>query len=690
MKYELFGLAAIAAVLFSMSSVNAHVGDHSTELRIWQDADGLFEFEADFALWQDDRVLFCRPDGGLFWMPEERLSSADREWVSGRMQEVTAHDIKAPVQVPVYTFVLPSRSRSEIPIAFAFLAGLAAVSVFGRFACRQTSRRSIASVAMMLVLGSFTMVSSGNEFKAVPPIQKHFEAFKDKLEFRSDDDYFYVGGNGFPDHPMMVGIRNWQQQVPLPQPYTGKNAWRIPLNPKVADKPISAKNALFSGAIAVAVNGVPIFNALNNRGEDAYLIGELDEHGGHCGKGDDYHYHAAPAHLEKIVGKGNPIAYALDGFAIYSYTDASGKEPKDLDEYNGRMEKEGYRYYSTRKYPYINGGLRGEVTIRNDRVEPQPRDTPIRPSGRPLRGAKITDFVREEDKKTYTVKYELQGKTHSVRYTMNREGNYTFVFTDGDGKSTTETYTRREPKEGKERKEGKDQKKDGKEKKDRDAPPKSEDPTPTVTQSTNTAKKADPASKFVLTSPAFENGGKFPVEYTGDGEGVSPPLAWSGAPDRTKFYAVQLWHKPNPNGTEVKSYWVIYNIPATITKLEKNSKGVGKAGYNGKDRTDYDPMKSKGPGTKEYNITIYALSAEPKFGSTRVNRADLLAAIKDITLAESTISYKYDRTGKTDGKDEQPEGKKKKDRPSEPEGKKPETASEGETLPIPRLKGNDR
>lgn len=75
---------------------------------------------------------------------------------------------------------------------------------------------------------------------------------------------------------MLVGIRSWQQQVPVAQPYTGSNAWQIPLKPRLADRPVSAKNNLYRGAIALAVNGVPIFNALNNRDEDALLAGELD------------------------------------------------------------------------------------------------------------------------------------------------------------------------------------------------------------------------------------------------------------------------------------------------------------------------------------------------------------------------------------------------------------------------------
>jgi hypothetical protein len=280
----------------------------------------------------------------------------------------------------------------------------------------------------------------------VKQLQTLFEHFtKEGVAVRTDDDFLYIESNAFPAHKMMIGITAWQQQVPLPQPYTGKNAWRVPLRPVVAAKPISAKTQLYRGAIAVAVDGVPIFNALNNRGEDAFLAGELDEFGGHCGRGDDYHYHIAPVHLEKVVGRGNPIGYALDGFALYGLTDAEGKEPTGLDEFNGRYEKDGsYRYYSSKKYPYVNGGMRGEVSVRGDQIEPQPKDAPVRPAGEPLRGAKITEFIRDDPNKTYTIKYEVGGITRFVRYTIQKDNKYTFVYGDGKGGERTETFQRRE------------------------------------------------------------------------------------------------------------------------------------------------------------------------------------------------------------------------------------------------------
>lgn len=48
---------------------------------------------------------------------------------------------------------------------------------------------------------------------------------------------------------------------------------------------------MFCGVIVLVVNGVFIFNVLNNCGEDVYLVGELDDFGGHVGCVDDYYYY---------------------------------------------------------------------------------------------------------------------------------------------------------------------------------------------------------------------------------------------------------------------------------------------------------------------------------------------------------------------------------------------------------------
>ncbi len=218
------------------------------------------------------------------------------------------------------------------------------------------------------------------------PSVEAFQAFAKTVSARVDGPHLVVESNGLPAHEMMVGIRAWQQQVPLPQPFVGQNAWRLPLNRQPADKPISVLSEPLRGAIALAVNGVPIFCALNNRAEDTYLAGELDNWGGHCGRGDDYHYHIAPVHLESQVGVGNPIAFALDGYPILGLTEADGSAPADLNPFNGHTHDGHFHYHASKTFPYINGGLHGVVTMRGDQIE-QPRDSPVRPGQPPLPGA---------------------------------------------------------------------------------------------------------------------------------------------------------------------------------------------------------------------------------------------------------------------------------------------------------------
>ncbi|GAA5166831.1 hypothetical protein GCM10025770_24500 [Viridibacterium curvum] len=270
-----------------------------------------------------------------------------------------------------------------------------------------------------------------------------------------DADFFYVASNGMPDHRMMVGITAWQQQVPLPQPYSGANAWRIPLRPVVAAQPLSARQHFFRGAIAIAANGVPIFNPIKNDGRtDTYLAGELDEFGGHAGRADDYHYHIAPTHLQAQVGHDKPVAYALDGYPIYGYTEPDGSVPGALDAFNGHETAAlGYHYHASRTYPYLNGGFHGEVVERDGQVDPQPRALGVRPALPPWRGARVVDF-KALDASHYNLIVEVAGQRHQVNYTLNADGSVRFDFIGSDGPMRSETYSVRQsgangsPREG--------------------------------------------------------------------------------------------------------------------------------------------------------------------------------------------------------------------------------------------------
>jgi phosphatidylethanolamine-binding protein (PEBP) family uncharacterized protein len=474
-----------------------------------------------------------------------------------------------------------------------------------------------------------------------------FEAFAPRVSVRWNERFLFIEGNGLPAHPMMIGITAWQQQVPLPQNYTATNAWQIPLVPVPAREPASVKNRFLRGAIAIAANGIPIFNPQNNRGELSAEIGELDQWGGHCGRADDYHYHAAPLHLQETLGPRLPIAFALDGYPIHGLTEPDGSVPAGLDAFNGHTTPElGYHYHASKKYPYVNGGFHGEVVERDGQVDPQPRANPVRPGLPPLRGAKITGF-ETKDLNSYRLTYDLNGEPRGVSYTIQADGTLQFEFQNGRDGTAKETYAPRgdgRPGPAGERRGG-----------DRPGPPRREGAGPARRDGARADAPASaasaigmdamkkPSASFVLTSPEVADGGTLPLEYTGDGGGATLPLSWKGAPAGTQSYALVMDHLAP--GNVVKSYWVMWDIPASTTNLPKNVRGVGQLGASFKGAPGYEAPHSQGPGAKTYVLTVYALSAPPQIAQTprEVTREVLLTTIKDRVLASASLRVVYSR-----------------------------------------------
>jgi hypothetical protein len=336
---------------------------------------------------------------------------------------------------------LPTLARLLATLGFAVAAEAHLPPIDAKLRDRFEDTASVARAPRFVLTSTYLAAAPG----AAPLIATPFQAFTRNVSVRWDDTFLYVEAKSLPDHPLMTGIKSWQQQVPIPQTYAGANAWRIPLNPVPAKEPLSAKTHFMRGAIALAANGVPIFNALNNRGDDAKAFGELDAFGGHCGKGDDYHYHDAPVFLEKQLGKGKPIAVALDGYPIHGFGEPDGAAVGPLDDFGGHETKAlGYHYHAQKKYPYINGGFHGEVKEVDGQVDPQPSASHVRREGSaysqsPLRGALIKDFTSDGQK--FALHYTLNGKALSVRYTLNADKTWTFVYSKPDGSTVTETYT---------------------------------------------------------------------------------------------------------------------------------------------------------------------------------------------------------------------------------------------------------
>jgi len=312
------------------------------------------------------------------------------------------------------------------------------------FHLSEVDRRRFLQIASLATgVGLLSSLAEPSASAALPTTKlPGFSAFAKSVKVLKSDKYYLIESDGIPAHQMMVGIKSWQQQVPTVQPYSGTNAWSIPITPALASTPMSAKDHFLRGAIAIAVNGIPIFNALNNRGDDALLAGELDNWGGHCGRADDYHYHVAPTHLQSVVGAKAPIAYALDGFPIYGEKEADGKKVVGLDAFNGHFDlKKNYHYHATKTYPYINGGFKGVVTEIEGQVDPQSLTKAFRPAGEPLRGAVITGFNRVSTD-TFDLTYSLNGSEGHVKYTASLS-QVSMQFIDPTGTTHSEVYARK-------------------------------------------------------------------------------------------------------------------------------------------------------------------------------------------------------------------------------------------------------
>ncbi|RBW46434.1 PEBP family protein [Psychromonas sp. B3M02] len=153
-------------------------------------------------------------------------------------------------------------------------------------------------------------------------------------------------------------------------------------------------------------------------------------------------------------------------------------------------------------------------------------------------------------------------------------------------------------------------------------------------------------SNFTISSTVMQDGGTLPKIYTCDGESINPPISWQGAPEGTQSYAVIMHHNA-PEG--IHWYLTLYNLAVNITHLDSGfsfNKEQGQQGTNSvNQQTEYAPPCSKGPGEKAYIFTVYALSEKVSLlNNTQVDRATLLTAIENVTLASANMKVTYQRS----------------------------------------------
>ena len=442
----------IAATATTLQGHDAHYQD--TKPRIWETSSGTVI--GSFYLVKNDNVLIEEPSGNIRRLSIASLSPKDKDFIAqkqawiekiNQLHKISAkpnegHSFNSAATTPDAKH--PSTNRPEAMIITFVLLALAFLI---RFTPKlQPLRFAVPALATVILLTASSFTFRSMKWMGLSTrisfLDSAFSYYKPSISTRSDNNYYYVESLGLPDHEMMIGITAWQQQVPIPQCYVGTNAWSIPMNPTIAATPVPVnQNHFLRGAIALAVNGIPIFNPYTNTGVDAFLDGQLDQYGGHSGRADDYHYHIAPSVLYNKIPKTSPVAFALDGFAIYGNLEPDGSAQKSLDANHGHYGSDGiYHYHSSAAAPYMIGNMVGTVTEdATMQIIPQAAAKGVRPALTPLKGATITHCHPYPNGNGFKLTYTLNADKDTVDYSWTNNGDYTYKFITPAG-TTTNNY----------------------------------------------------------------------------------------------------------------------------------------------------------------------------------------------------------------------------------------------------------
>jgi len=152
-----------------------------------------------------------------------------------------------------------------------------------------------------------------------------------------------------------------------------------------------------------------------------------------------------------------------------------------------------------------------------------------------------------------------------------------------------------------------------------------------------------------LTSAQFNDGEFIAMEHVlaekygfgCNGGNQSPQLAWSGAPEGTRSFALTCFDPDAPTGSGFW-HWVVANIPASVTSLELDAgnpasgrmpAGAVTVRNDAGTREFIGPCPPQGDHPHRYYFTIFAVGAE----ALSVN-ADTTPAVVGFQLHFNTLA----------------------------------------------------
>jgi Raf kinase inhibitor-like YbhB/YbcL family protein len=152
-----------------------------------------------------------------------------------------------------------------------------------------------------------------------------------------------------------------------------------------------------------------------------------------------------------------------------------------------------------------------------------------------------------------------------------------------------------------------------------------------------------------VMSPAFEYNGRLPAKYTTDGEGVSPPIEFSGVPPEAQAVVLLVEDADSPT-PEPFVHAIVWDLPGADTAIpegaltskndERNNESMGRNSYF--NATYLPPDPPPGHGEHRYVFQVFALDIVPRFESPP-GRTALLDSMRDHVLAKGLLIGTYGR-----------------------------------------------
>ncbi|HZP79361.1 MAG TPA: YbhB/YbcL family Raf kinase inhibitor-like protein [Pseudolabrys sp.] len=161
------------------------------------------------------------------------------------------------------------------------------------------------------------------------------------------------------------------------------------------------------------------------------------------------------------------------------------------------------------------------------------------------------------------------------------------------------------------------------------------------------APELDTAEVIEVASPAFADGGALPARFTADGEGLSPPLQWNGAP-LDACCAVLLVEDADSPTPHPLVHAIAPLLPANGDIPEGSLPSAGHPGLTQMGRNSYfrhdylPPDPPPAHGTHRYAFELFALKEAPQDPSN-MGRSALIEWMRGRVLAKGYLIGTYER-----------------------------------------------